>query len=159
MFLVPMTIMPEQCTISYECTSIDEDGEASSSISCDDLVTYIDTDTLFSLESLTTKYGSPYRPGTYTVTITGTIDGVADVVPGTNSKTTTFDFTLTDPCLTAVVTVVEADLVDQEYTISDVSQTYTLSPIYSVEPDFCRLEVTAVWDDTAVDVLTFDDST
>ena len=38
MFLVPMTIMPELCAISYECTSIDEDGEASSSISCDDLM-------------------------------------------------------------------------------------------------------------------------
>ena len=38
MYLTPMTIMPELCTISYECTSIDEDGEASSSISCDDLM-------------------------------------------------------------------------------------------------------------------------
>ena len=39
MFLTPMTITPELCTISYECTTIDEMGESVSSITCDDLVT------------------------------------------------------------------------------------------------------------------------
>ena len=109
------------------------------------------------LETPSSSYGSSYRPGTYTVTITGTIDDV-DVVPGTTSKTDTFEFTLTDPCLEAVVRVVEADLDDQEYTITDVNQTYTLSPLYEVTPDICRLEVTADWD-SSLSVLTFDNST
>ena len=38
MYLTPMTIVPAACTITYECTSIDEEGEAMSSISCDDLM-------------------------------------------------------------------------------------------------------------------------
>ena len=38
MYLTPMTISPAACTITYECTSIDEEGESSSSISCDDLM-------------------------------------------------------------------------------------------------------------------------
>ena len=38
LYLVPMTITPEICTISYECTSIDEMGEAESSITCADLM-------------------------------------------------------------------------------------------------------------------------
>ena len=64
------------------------------------------------------KYGSPYRPGTYTVTITGTVDDVDDVVPGTSSKTATFDFTLTDPCDPPMKFELESEIADLDYTIT-----------------------------------------
>ena len=64
------------------------------------------------------KYGNPYRPGTYTVTITGTVDDVVDVVPGTSSKTATFEFTLTDPCDPPTKFENSEEIKNQDYTIT-----------------------------------------
>ena len=44
MFLVPMTLEGDCCTITYVCTSITETDQEESSISCDDLLIDLDFD-------------------------------------------------------------------------------------------------------------------
>jgi len=62
-------------------------------------------------------YGT-YRPGSYTVTIKGAVDGVTDV-PGTTSKTTTLTIVLTDPCdAPASLVVATPAAVDMDYTLT-----------------------------------------
>ena len=44
MFLVPMTLEGDCCTITYVCTSITEADQEESSISCNDLLIDLDFD-------------------------------------------------------------------------------------------------------------------
>ena len=52
------------------------------------------------------------------MTITGTVDDVVDVVPGTSSKTATFEFTLTDPCDPPTKFENSEEIKNQDYTIT-----------------------------------------
>ena len=44
LFLRPMTITPSCCTLTYECTSVSEQGQDSSSVACSDLLIDLDFD-------------------------------------------------------------------------------------------------------------------
>lgn len=78
--LLPFTITPSRCSLSYSCASIVQTGESTSSIDCaaftKDLVFDAETsDGVMELDSAPSTYGAPYEPGTYTVTLVGTVVG------------------------------------------------------------------------------------
>ena len=128
LYFKTMTITPSCCTITYSCIDVSEEGESSSSVSCSDLLidlTYDGTPTgdlsdgQVRLETPSSKYGTPYRPGNYTVTIVGTVDGVPAVL-GTTLKSTSFTFELVDPCDPPAEFIVETPTDDFDYTITQV---------------------------------------
>ena len=53
----------------------------------------------------------------------------------------TVDIVLEDPCKNPTITV--PDVTTLTYVITDSEVKYTLSPKYSVTPDFCPYEITA----------------
>ena len=73
-------ISPNNCPISYACTDVVESNQAVSSIDCNDLsfdgvFNGDPTDGVLTFVATETDYTSGnYRPGEYTVTITGTAD-------------------------------------------------------------------------------------
>lgn len=94
------------CTITYSCSSVEQIGEISSSISCSDFTkagVYTDPSSTSLSSSLTLNLDSGVyntgviKPYTYEVTISGGVSG------GLTAVTTTVRFTLTDPCETADV--------------------------------------------------------
>ena len=124
-YLNPFTVTPDCCTLTYSCESISELGEASSSISCSDFESSITLEgsSRLQLNPTSTEYTqlSPWRPGTYTVTIKALVNEASSDVPGTTSKTTTFDFTLVDPCdpPTSIVVPASDAVADFGYSIGD----------------------------------------
>jgi len=110
---VPFTVVPAFCPLTVSCTSFTSTLE-STPTSCSET---------FAANVLTHSFDSTdytdanFAPDVYTFKITVSSGAAAD-----DDLNPTFDveLTLTDPCLEAVVTVVESTLVDQSYTISDV---------------------------------------
>lgn len=126
----PFTVVPSWCDLTVTCESVTIGG-APGAISCIDLVD----------GQVTQSYDdSDYpivQPGTYTFEYKVSTGGTDAAL----NPTFTFDVVLQDPC--DPPTVATSTLVDQAYTISDVSQTYTLNPLITVTPSYCGLVVTA----------------
>ena len=61
---------------------------------------------------------------------------------------------LEDPCKNASITV--PDATTQTYVITNPDGSYTLQPLFSVNPDFCDFEITATYND---DIIDFDPET
>jgi len=126
--LTEFPITPSRCIINYSCTGVVEAGEASSTIGCGDLpfdgifdnIANVDAnlaDGELTFTADPADYGT-YRPGSYTVTIKGAVEGVTDV-PGTTSQTTTLTIVLTDPCdPPASLVVANPAAVDMDYTLT-----------------------------------------
>lgn len=83
-------------------------------------------------------YGT-YTPGTYVVTVTGTINN-ADA--GVTAPTATDDFTfeVEDPC-DAPVDIVVTPQSDQTYTISTTAITIDLNNAYTIDPSYCDIVI------------------
>jgi hypothetical protein len=93
-------ITPARCTVSYACSSVvRKDGE-STSMSCSDfnfdgIFNNEPTDGKLTITATQDDYiNDVYTPGVYVVTIAGTADGSN----GPQTKTTTIEITLLDPC-------------------------------------------------------------
>ena len=139
--LTPFTIYPAGlCTATYSCTGISFNGSPATGISCSDLTangqlfvpgsaTEGGTLTL-NLDSTAYQTGS-YLPGTYMVTIQGTIDGQSITAEGT------YTFTLVDPC-DPPVSVEAPTLATTEYTITEVGKELA-APGFTVTPSYCPL--------------------
>jgi len=130
--------------INYSILSIAEAGQVTSSIPKEDFTTDFtfdgsNTGSLIDgqirLATPGSKYSTPYRPGTYTVTVEGAIDGVAAPVEGDTKHTFTFSFTLTDPC--DPPTSLVADTSDLTYKITATATTIT--PVaWVITPSYCK---------------------
>ena len=106
-----------------------------------------------------------YPPGLYDIVITGTEDQA--LVPESLSVTITME--LIDPCAAATVSIREAGLAPQEYSITNRDATYRPSPIFRENQGICETEITATEAtllpsgvrrlQAGSDPLTFDEST
>ena len=67
------------------------------------------------------------------MTVKGTVDN--SILSPKLSATTTFTFTLVDPC-SPPTSLTKATLTDQDYTITDTAKTYT-HPEWTIDPSFC----------------------
>ena len=166
LFLATMDIAPNCCTLTYSCVDIAESGEDSSSISCSDFLTgasyatnldggdNIISDGVLRLLTPAETYGAPYRPGTYTMTIKGQVNEAAEVTSNDDprlitSKTTTFTFTLQDPCDPPdSLTLTTPTMVASDYYITDGPATAT-APVFTIGPDFCPFDVVPVIGDVS----------
>lgn len=112
-------VTPSRCSYTYSCDSVVGVG-AASGLTCSDLdfssvngeVSYTITSTDYTDLSIS--------PGTYTVTVLGTVDRSNPSV----THTETFTITLTDPC-DPPVSITAPTLVDQSYTLYQPAETYT----------------------------------
>jgi len=87
------------------------------------------------------KYSSPYRPGTYTVTVEANVDNVP-TISGQTQKSTTYTFTLTDPCDPPNSITIQAPDPDVDYTITQPALTITPS-VFVADPSFCLFTVSS----------------
>ena len=137
--LTEFTITPDYCTISYSCLSVVRQDSADSNIACSDLIVAGelfgetgDVNTLsYSIDSATYQLGQ-IAPGTYVVTVVGGADNSAS----SQSRESTYTFTLVDPCdpPTSVTAVV---LTDQVYTITENNATPYTHPVFTIDPISC----------------------
>ena len=143
--LTPFTIAPSRCTVSYACDSVTQTGEAVSSVACADLAKDLTfngdaTDGVVTLDSAPATYGNPFTPGTYVVTIRGTVVGSTQAAP-VPSITTTFSFTLTDPCDPPASAAWSAPASDASYTITQSTLSLT-QPAFVISPAYCPYTLT-----------------
>lgn len=132
--LTDFTITPARCLLSYACTAVSESGEATSSIACGDFeggaAIGADGELVFSASGA--DYGAPYRPGTYTVTVTATVLGVTSP----ETRDATFNLVLTDPC-DAPVSISLDTPADQDYTLTTTALVITDPHTVTIDPDYC----------------------
>lgn len=134
--MTEFTINPSYCTADYTLTAISQDG-STSSIPLSDLS--LDANGNLSLDISGSDYGNPYTPGTYTVTVTGTINN-ADGGVTAPSTTDTFTFVVEDPC-DAPDALTGSSVADQSYTITDTAVTIDLTTLYTITPSYCPVTI------------------
>ena len=91
------TVVPDYCTVTYTCTTVNELDGQGSNLGCSDFggITDGEIDGTVSLTATPADYTSGSKePGQYEFTVKGTVDGSEDPT----TATTTVTFTLTDPC-------------------------------------------------------------
>jgi len=127
-------VNPARCPVDYTIVSATEVGGAS--ISAGSFGTYDSVNNKFVLPASSARYTDTtngYKPGTYTVTVQGS---VRDAVSST-TDTATLQITLVDVC-DPPTSITPSSPSDVSYTISDNPATKVV-PAFSVEPSYCTL--------------------
>jgi hypothetical protein len=130
-------VTPAWCDVTVTCDSV-----SSNLLACQDLDNNNQVNWTFDGDD----YTNGITPGTYTYTF--------NVEAGGQTEQFTVDIVLEDPCKNPVITV--PDTTTLTYVITDDEVKYTLTPMFSVTPDFCPYEITVNVD--GIDVL-FDSET
>ena len=124
-------IIPSQCEVAYECTSVKYENDAlpNRSMKCSDFELFGKIGGGFGTNALEItidrdRYDNPdpsqnFAPGNYDVTITGTAVGSN----GPLTAVTTFRIRLIDPCDPPQITAVKPE--DQVYTLTDTARDFT----------------------------------
>ena len=119
----PYTVSPAWCDVTVTCVSV-----SSNLLACQDLDSNGQATWSFDGDD----YTNGITPGTYTTTY--------NVQVGGQSSQFTVEIELEDPCKNPVITVPDATTLT--YVITDDEVKYTLTPMFSVTPDFCPYELT-----------------
>jgi hypothetical protein len=129
---VPFGIVPSWCDVSISCNSVSPSGI----LDCQELNS--DNQLTWSFDG--TDYNGDVTPGTYTYTF--------DVTILDKTEQFTVDVVLTDPCENPTITMPNPTSI--VYVITDAEGRYTLEPELSVDPEFCKFEITVEVDDIVV---------
>ena len=142
--LNPFNLDPSDlCSATYSCTGITLGGVTATDISCSDLTaagklfnpaSQTEGGTLTLNMSNADYLSGNYKPGTYTVTVQGT-------VVGSNSVTAeaTYTFTLVDPC-DPPTSITAATLTNQSYTITQNDHPGYTHPAFTISPAYCTFD-------------------
>ena len=130
------------CTVSYSCMSVTRQDMATSNISCSSLSVDLDksgdaSDMTIMLTVYETDYDT-YTPGTYIINVEGAIDGTSV------TSTTTWTFTLSDPCdppNSLIVDTHHSVASTHNYIITDAMKSIDL-PQFIISPSFCKFDRT-----------------